>query len=48
MLKLAASEALELYSDKKNNPFINDLTAFIASDMTVGIELVRENALGVL
>lgn len=35
---------MELYSDKKANPFVQDLVNFIASDMVVGLELVRENA----
>ena len=48
MLRLNSSEALELYTEKRNNPFISDLTAFISSDVSVGLELVRENALNVL
>lgn len=48
MLKLSSSEALELYSDKRNNPFIQDLTTFVSSDMVLGVELVRENAISVL
>eukprot|EP00347_Sterkiella_histriomuscorum_P013690 403363739 len=48
MLKLSQSDTLELYADKKNNPFIQDLVNFISSDMVVGLELVRESAISVL
>ena len=39
---------MELYVEKKSNPFIQDLIAFVSSDMVVGMELVRENAISVL
>lgn len=48
MLRLSQPETLELYSDKKSNPFIQDLISFISSDMVVGLEIVRENAISIL
>jgi nucleoside diphosphate kinase len=48
MLRLNQSETMELYSDKQQNPFIQDLITFVSSDIVVGLELVRENAISVL
>jgi nucleoside diphosphate kinase len=39
---------MDLYNDKASNPFIQDLITFITSDLVLGIELVRENAISVL
>ena len=48
MVKMNQNEAMDFYHDKSNNPFIQDLVSFVSSDVTVGIELVRENAISAL
>lgn len=38
-----------MYQAKKaNDPFLMDLISFVSSDMVVGLELVRENAISAL
>ena len=45
---MSQAEAMDFYSDKTNNPFIQDLVTFISSDVVLGMELVRENAISTL
>ena len=49
MLKLSTPEVQEFYAGSKGAQFLGpDLTQYISSDMVIGMELVRENAVTVL
>ena len=45
MIRFTADTAGQFYSEHRGKPFYNNLIEFMTSDVAVGLELVRENAI---
>lgn len=45
MAKLLPEEVLTLFEERRSDPFIQDTVQYLSEDISVGVEVVRENAI---